>query len=106
MKAINDMNLPKFVTEDMPLFTVLFNDLFPNIEMQESINEKLVQALELEIKASGLIVKEEQVKKMVQLYDSKNTRHGNMLVGCSMSGKSTCWKILKNTMNNLNKTMP
>jgi dynein heavy chain len=43
---------------------------------------------------------------MVQLYDSKNTRHGNMLVGTSMSGKSTCWKILKNTMNNLNKTMP
>jgi dynein heavy chain len=65
-----------------------------------------VHALEGEIKAAGLIVKEEQVKKMVQLYDSKNTRHGNMLVGCSMSGKSTCWKILKNTMNNLNKTMP
>jgi dynein heavy chain len=43
---------------------------------------------------------------MVQLYDSKNTRHGNMLVGTSMSGKSTCWKILRNTMNNLNKTMP
>jgi dynein heavy chain len=26
-----------------------------------------------------------------------------MLVGCSMSGKSTCWKILKNTLNNLHK---
>lgn len=43
---------------------------------------------------------------MVQLYDSKNTRHGNMLVGSSMSGKSTCWKILKNAMNTLNKTIP
>lgn len=106
MKAINDMNMPKFVIEDIPLFTSLFSDLFPNIEMQESMNEKLVQALEAEIKAAGLIVKEEQVKKMVQLYDSKNTRHGNMLVGTSMSGKSTCWNILKNAMNTLNKTMP
>jgi dynein heavy chain len=43
------------------------------------------------------------VKKVVQLYDSKNTRHGNMLVGTSMSGKSTCWKILKNTLNTLSK---
>lgn len=43
---------------------------------------------------------------MVQLYDSKNTRHGNMLVGTSMSGKSTCWKILKNAMNTLNKNNP
>jgi len=45
MKAINDMNIPKFVIEDIPLFTSLFSDLFPNIEMQESLNEKLVQAL-------------------------------------------------------------
>ena len=65
MKAINDMNIPKFVIEDIPLFTSLFSDLFPNIEMQESLNEKLVQALQIEIKAAGLIVKEQQVKKMV-----------------------------------------
>ena len=43
---------------------------------------------------------------MVQLFDSKNTRHGNMLVGSSMSGKSTCWKMLKSAMNTLNKTLP
>ena len=35
MKAIMDMNIPKFVGEDIPLFNSLFNDLFPNIEMQE-----------------------------------------------------------------------
>lgn len=31
MKAIRDMNLPKFVEEDIPLFNSLFSDLFPNI---------------------------------------------------------------------------
>lgn len=29
-----DMNIPKFVTEDVPLFTSLFSDLFPNMEIQ------------------------------------------------------------------------
>ena len=57
MRAICDMNLPKFVIDDVPLFNSLFNDLFPNIEMQESKNEKLINALESEAKAAGLIVK-------------------------------------------------
>ncbi len=57
MKAINDMNIPKFVTEDIPLFASLFSDLFPNIEMQEIKNENLFKALEAEVKAAGLIVK-------------------------------------------------
>lgn len=32
-----------------------------------------------------------------------NTRHGNMLVGKTLSGKSTCWKVLKASLNALNK---
>lgn len=97
------MNLPKFVQEDTHLFNSLFQDLFPNIELQESENRIFVDAIRQEIQAAGLIVKPEQVRKVIQLYDSKNTRHGNMLVGCSMSGKSTCWKILRNTLNSLHK---
>ncbi len=58
------------------------------------------------MKKAGLIPKPELVKKVVQLYDSKNTRHGNMLVGTSMSGKSTCWKMLRNTLNALSKENP
>jgi len=106
MKAINDMNLPKFVAEDIPLFNSLFNDLFPNMEAQENYNEIFNAAIEAEIKKAGLVIKPQQIKKVVQLYDSKNTRHGNMIVGTSMSGKSTVWKILKNTMNTLNKEYP
>jgi hypothetical protein len=30
----------------------------------------------------------------MQLYESKVTRHGNMLVGLTQSGKSRAWEIL------------
>ena len=42
-------------------------------------------------------------EKVLQLYDSKNTRHGNMLVGDTWSGKSTCWKVLQGALNRLKK---
>lgn len=106
MKAIMDMNIPKFVGEDIPLFNSLFNDLFPNIEMQEINNDQFIAAVENEMKKAGLMPKPEIIKKVVQLYDSKNTRHGNMLVGSSMSGKTTSWKMLKNALNTLNKENP
>lgn len=45
MKAINDMNIPKFVIEDVPLFNSLFNDLFPNVELQEATNEQFINCV-------------------------------------------------------------
>jgi dynein heavy chain len=46
MKAIRDMNMPKFVAEDVPLFNALFNDLFPNMDLPESVNETLRDEIE------------------------------------------------------------
>jgi hypothetical protein len=45
MQAIKDMNIPKFVAEDISLFMSLFNDLFPNIEMQDNLNELFISTI-------------------------------------------------------------
>lgn len=103
MRAINDMNLPKFIQEDIFLFNALFNDLFPNTDLPESENAKLYEAIENELKNEKLIPKPEMINKAIQLFDSKNTRHGNMLVGKSLSGKTTTWKMLQKAMTTLNK---
>jgi dynein heavy chain len=34
MRALRDMNKPKFVAEDMPLFMGLIKDLFPKLEVE------------------------------------------------------------------------
>ena len=33
MRALRDMNMPKFVYNDVPLFKGLITDLFPNMEI-------------------------------------------------------------------------
>jgi dynein heavy chain len=50
MRALRDMNMPKFVFEDVPLFQGLINDLFPGIQLErvgyEDLKEKVIGVLE------------------------------------------------------------
>jgi dynein heavy chain, axonemal len=103
MRAIRDMNMPKFVAEDVPLFQALFNDIFPNVDIPDAGNVVLQDAIEQILKKEGYQVHPPQIAKIIQLYDTKNTRHGNMLVGSTLSGKSTSWKTLQKALNLLHK---
>lgn len=52
MRALRDMNMPKFVFEDVPLFSMLINDLFPGIKAErvgyESLNGHIIDIMEEE----------------------------------------------------------
>jgi hypothetical protein len=43
------------------------------------------------------------VSKIIQLYDSKLTRHCNMLVGRTMAGKSVAWNTLAQAKTDMGK---
>lgn len=101
MQSIKNMNLPKFISEDIPLFNSLMTDLFPNIDMPDDDDTDFIKAVEKEIKEMGLQYHPSLIQKVIQLYDTKKTRHGNMLVGSTLSGKSTVWQLLARTLKRL-----
>ena len=94
MRALRDMNLPKFIKDDERLFRLLLGDLFPGLDLPVSEYGTLYGAIVAELKKAGLQCQEFLISKIFQFYDSRLTRHCNMLVGDPLGGKSTAWKIL------------
>lgn len=101
MQAINNMNAPKFLADDHKLFLALLNDLFPSLELQDVDRSTLINEVKDDLLENKLQLSDVIIKKTIQLYDTKLTRHGTMIVGDSLGGKSVCWKTLKNAMTKL-----
>jgi dynein heavy chain len=91
IKALRDMNLPKFISDDVVLFDNLFMDLFPDQEEPDNDNDELQLAIEEALIQKKLFLNENMIVKIMQLYGTNVVRHGNMLVGRTMSGKTTAW---------------
>jgi len=43
------------------------------------------------------------IEKILQLYETHHSRHSVMLVGKTLSGKTTTWKLFKYALITLNK---
>ena len=64
---------------------------------------KFKKAIEEELKANNFQVTQNAFNKVIQLYETKNSRHSVMLVGRTQSGKTVTWDILKKSMTRLNR---
>ena len=81
LRAIRDVNVPKFLQDDLKLFNGIVSDLFPKIKeqpidygnLEDSIRKSCFK-LNIE-DVSGFIT------KCIQLYETTVVRHGLMLVG-------------------------
>uniref|UniRef100_A0A3P9JG97 Dynein heavy chain hydrolytic ATP-binding dynein motor region domain-containing protein n=1 Tax=Oryzias latipes TaxID=8090 RepID=A0A3P9JG97_ORYLA len=105
LMAMKDMNIAKLSSADLPLFSGIIQDLFPAVETPGFLRLKV--AVELELRRSGLQVTPFTVTKVLQLYETKNSRHSSMLVGKAGSGKSVTWRTLQNSLNELhNQSQP
>jgi dynein heavy chain len=94
LKALRDVNVPKFLTNDLLLFDNIIMDLFPGVEKPEDNYGLLVDSLNISITERGYINHDYFVKKVYQLYDTINVRHGLMLVGPAGGGKTQNYKCL------------
>lgn len=98
LRSVQDVNLPKFTTDDLPLFRGITSDLFPNAHLPSPDHGALLPMID-EVCMQGVSVipdlptplesKPEFKMKVVQFYETVQVRHGLMIVGQTGSGK-TC----------------
>mmetsp|Transcript_64893 Transcript_64893/g.119431 ORF Transcript_64893/g.119431 Transcript_64893/m.119431 type:complete len:4522 (+) Transcript_64893:77-13642(+) len=94
MRAINDMNAPKWVSQDVPLYQALLSDIFPGDKLPIPDYGKLEEVINQMLMEGGYQRVPHTIAKCISIYETKITRHGNMLVGGTLGGKSVCWKTL------------
>ncbi|XP_006894689.1 PREDICTED: dynein heavy chain 10, axonemal [Elephantulus edwardii] len=101
MRALRDMNLPKFVFEDVPLFLGLISDLFPGLDCPRVRYPDFNDAVEQVLAENGYIVLPVQVDKVVQMFETMLTRHTTMVVGPTGGGKSVVINTLSQAQTKL-----
>ncbi|POM61619.1 hypothetical protein PHPALM_29340 [Phytophthora palmivora] len=98
LRSVQDVNLPKFTSDDLPLFRGITSDLFPDVLLPLPDHGALLRHID-ETCVRGIAVvpdvnvplecKPEFKMKVVQFYETVQVRHGLMIVGTTGSGK-TC----------------
>jgi len=106
LRSLIDVNLPKFLSFDVPLFEGIISDIFPGIKLPH-IDYSLV---ETEFKRVCL---EETLEpapsfllKVIQTYEMIIVRHGFMLVGEPLAGKSKTLQVLAKVLSALKIKAP
>ena len=106
MRALRDMNLPKFVFDDVPLFLGLIGDLFPGLDCPRVRYPQMNDVVEEDLAENGYKVMTEpsqQVDKVIQLYETMMTRHTTMVVGNTGGGKSVIIDTLARSQTKLGR---
>ncbi|KAG5317386.1 DYH2 protein, partial [Pseudoatta argentina] len=99
--AMKDMNVAKLTSDDLPLFLDITTDLFPNVDVPTVDYEEIIsyitsEAIKLKLQPIPMMV-----TKVIELYETKGSRHSTMIVGASNTAKTATWKILQNTMTTM-----
>ncbi|KAM6142342.1 LOW QUALITY PROTEIN: dynein axonemal heavy chain 11 [Phoenicopterus ruber ruber] len=101
LMALRDFNLPKIVTDDIPIFMGLISDLFPALDVPRKRNLQFEQmaeqsTLELHLQPEGSFI-----LKVVQLEELLAAHHSVCVIGNAGTGRSKMLKILHHTYVNL-----
>ena len=103
LRALLDVNLCKFVAADIPLFQGIIADLFPDSKPVMSDYSSLRWALRESCLNLGIQPSPYFLTKCIQVHEMVAVRHGLMLVGKPLSGKTTVYRTLAQALTLLHE---
>ncbi|GAB1862505.1 Dynein heavy chain 3, axonemal [Camponotus japonicus] len=101
LRAIVDVNLPKFLSQDVSLFNGIYTDLFPEVHLPQPERDELINMLKVNLEKRNLQATDWYLEKIVQIYEMILVRHGLMIVGMALSGKTQAYQTLADALGDL-----
>ncbi|XP_064554393.1 dynein axonemal heavy chain 2 isoform X2 [Drosophila montana] len=100
--AMKDMNVARFTAADLPLFTGIMCDIFPGVSLPQIDYSDFNVAIIEEFRDNGLQAIQIAVKKVIELFETKNSRHSVMIIGDTGTAKSVTWRALQGAYFRMN----